>query len=117
MGAVVLEGAVVQHFGDRIETLNGRRNKKLLDLKVNNNLLYTTDLIIYEQKIIKLKGQLIEIKKQQYLFKRTLILTGQVIIYNLQVNTFSNYYFIFLLVSSYACVYKQCRFNPLVKIN
>jgi hypothetical protein len=47
LGAVVLEGAVVQHFGDRIETLNGRRNKKLLDLKVNNNLLYTTDLVIY----------------------------------------------------------------------
>jgi hypothetical protein len=43
---------------------SGFRKVQLLDLKVKNNLFNRTDLLIYQQKMIKLKGQVIKIEKQ-----------------------------------------------------
>ncbi len=62
-------------------------NWQLLDLKVKNGLFYPTDLIsLPAVKIIKLKRKQIEIEKQLYLFKITIILREQVIISKLQAN-------------------------------
>jgi hypothetical protein len=58
----MLIGLIWVKVWEKVES--GFRKVQLLDLKVKNNLFNRTDLLIYQQKMIKLKGQVIKIEKQ-----------------------------------------------------